>query len=184
MSRVALKQIYDQMSSSCNKSSWGNHDSSALGIERQSERNDNVSSQTVQRGDNTQDNLLAAIPDTATGQTYHPTANSGSTQSADNVTSASVTSTSGTCVSSNDDVSQVLVQNTLGLMTSMQTAISLLQSTVNTLINKQSVLGLDTKSNLDKFYNSMPVTREQHSSQPVSQTINGAAADELPHIDV
>ena len=104
------------------------------------------------------------------------------------MTSTSVTSTSGTCVSPNNDVSQVLVQNTLGLMTSMQTAISSLQSTVNTLINKQLVTGLDTQNNLDTFYNSMPVTREQHSAQPVSpipsQTNNGVAVDELPHIDV
>ena len=106
MSRAAFKQIYDQMSNS-NKSSSENHDSSA----RQSERNDNVSSQTVQSGDNTQDNLLTAIPDTATGMTNDSTPNSGSTQSADNVTSASVTSTSGTSVSSKNDVLQVLVQN-------------------------------------------------------------------------
>ena len=179
VSRAALKQIYDQMSNS-NNSSSENHDSSA----RQSELNDNVSSQTVQSRDNTQDNLLTAIRDTPTGQKNDLTANSGSTQSADNVTSASVTSTSGTCVSSNNDVSQVLVQNTLGLMTSMQTAISSLQSTVNTLINKQSVMGLDTKNNLDTIYNSMPVTREQHSAQPASpipsQTNNGVEQMSYP----
>ena len=44
-----------------------------------------------------------------------------------------------TSESSNNDVNALLVQNTLGMMTSMQTAISTLQSTVNTLITKQSV---------------------------------------------
>ena len=62
-----------------------------------------------------------------------------------------MTSVNVTSESSNNDVN-ALVQNTLGMMTSMQTAISTLQSTVNTLITKQSVSGLETKNNLDKIY--------------------------------
>ena len=72
------------------------------------------------------------------------------------------------CASSNNDVTQVLVQNTLGLMTSMQTGISSLQSTVSTFINKQSVTGLDTNNNLDTLYNSLPGKIEQQSAQPGS----------------
>ena len=41
VSRAALKRNYDQMSNS-NKTSSENHDSSALGTDRQSERNYNV----------------------------------------------------------------------------------------------------------------------------------------------
>ena len=176
--RIALKQIYEQMSNS-NKTTSETHDSSVSETDRQS---------TVLNRDNTQNNLLTAIPGTSNGQTNVETANSGSTQSAVNMRSAVVTPTSGTGVSSNNDVTQVLVQNTLGLMTSMQTAISSLQSSVNTLINKQSVTGLESRNNLDTFYKSMPVTTEHQSAQPVSpvlnQTNNGVAADELPHIDV
>ena len=59
---------------------------------------------------------------------------------------------------------------------------------MNTLFNKQLVTELDTKNNLDTFYNSMTVTTEQQSAQPVSPAMtrsnNGVAVDELPHIDV
>ena len=164
------------------------HDSSVSETDRQSYQSAVDSTQTVLNRDNTQNNLLTAVPGTSTEQTNVPTVNSDSAQSADYMRSAIMTPTSGTGVSSNNDVTQVLVQNTLGLMTSMQTAISSLQSTVNTLINKQSVTGLESKNNLDTFYKSMPVTTEQQSVQPVSpvlnQTNNGVAADELPHIDV
>ena len=119
--------------------------------------------------------------DSATGQSNTLT---------DSVTTSSLTTGSATPVSSNNDVTQLLVQNTLGMMTSMQSAISSLQSTVNMLITKQSVTGTETKNNLDKFYNAMPVTTEQQV-QPVtgltpimSKTNSGVAADELPHIDV
>ena len=99
-----------------------------------------------------------------------------------------MTSGNVTSESSNNDVNALLVQNTLGMMTSVQTAISTLQSTVNTLITKQSVTGLETKNNLDKFYNAIPVTSEQQAVQSVtpimSKTNSGVAADKLPHIDV
>ena len=95
------------------------------------------------------------------------------------MTTSSLTTSSAAPVSSNNDVTQLLVQNTLGMMT-----------TVNTLITKQSVTGTETNNNLDKFYNAMPVTTEQQV-QPVtgltpimSKTNSGVAADELPHIDV
>ena len=60
---------------------------------------------------------------------------------------------------------------------------------MNTLVTKQSATGTETKNNLDKFYNAMPVTTERQQVQPVTgltpiMSNSGVAADELPHIDV
>ena len=125
--------------------------------------------------DNIETNLLTVRSDSASWQT--------------NTLINSVKSGNVTSESSNNDVN-ALVQNTLGMITSMQTAISTLQFTVNTLITKQPVSGLETKNNLDKFYNAILVTSEQQAVQPVtpimSKTNSGVtvAADKLPHIDV
>ena len=104
--------------------------------------------------DNMETNLVTVTSDSASGQT--------------NTLIDSVTSCNVTSESSNNDVNALLVQNTLGMMTSMQTAISTLQSTVNTLITKQSATGLETKINLDKFYNAIPGTSEQQAVQPLT----------------
>ena len=174
--KTVLKQIYEQMINS-DKTNSGHH-AEPVG---HSDQNEDVSSQNVQSSDNTETNSLPVTSDSATGQSNTLT---------DSVTTSSSTTGSAAPVSSNNDVTQLLVQNTLGMMTSMQSAISSLQSTVNTLITKQSVTGTETKNNLDKFYNAMPVTTEQQV-QPVtgltpimSKTNSGVAADELPHIDV
>ena len=100
----------------------------------QLDQNEDISSQTMLNRDNMETNLMTVTSDSTSGQTN---------TLIDSVTSGNVTSESY-----NNDVN-ALVQNTLGMMTSVQTAISTLQSTVNTLITKQSVSGLETKNNLD-----------------------------------
>ena len=170
MPKTVLKQIYEQMINS-DKTNSGHH-AEPVG---HSDQNEDVSPQNVQSSDNTETNSLPVTSDSATGQSNTLT---------DSVTSSSLTTGSAVPVSPNNDVTQLLIQNTLGMMTSMQSAISSLQSTVNTLITKQSVTGTETKNNLDKFYNAMPVTTEQQV-QPVtrltpimSKTNSGVAADE------
>ena len=166
MPKTVLKQIYEQM---INKTTADNQAEPVAQLDQSEDK----SSQTMLNRDNMETNLVTVTSDSASGQTN---------TLIDSVTSGTVTSES-----SNNDVYALLVQNTLGMMTSMQTAISTLQSTVNTLITKQSVSGLETKNNLDKFYNAIPVTSEQQAVQPVtpmSKTNSGVAADELPHIDV
>lgn len=64
-----------------------------------------------------------------------------------------------------------LFQSTLGIVSSMQNAISALQGTINTLIQKQAVS--DSTNHLKDFY------KDKSTNQN-----NGVAADELPHIDV
>ena len=164
--KTVLKQIYEQM---INKTTADNQAEPVAQLDQSEDK----SSQTMLNRDNMETNLVTVTSDSASGQTN---------TLIDSVTSGTVTSES-----SNNEVNALLVQNTLGMMTSMQTAISTLQSTVNTLITKQSVSGLETKNNLDKFYNAIPVTSEQQAVQPVtpmSKTNSGVAADELPHIDV
>ena len=145
--KTVLKQIYEQMIN-LDKTNSGHHAESV----EQSDQTGDGSTQIVQSSANTETNSLTVTIDSATGQSNTLT---------DSVTASSLTTGSGASVSSNNDVTQLLVQNTLGMMTSMQSAISSLQFTVTTLVTKQSVTGTETKNNLDKFYNAMPVTTEQ-----------------------
>ena len=172
--KTVLKQIYKQMIN-LDKTNSGQHAESV----EQSDQTGDGSTQIVQSSPNTETNSLTVTSDSATGQSNTLT---------DSVTTSSLTTGSGASVSSNNDVTQLLVQNTLGMMTSMQSAISSLQFTVTTLVTKQSVTGTETKNNLDKFYDAMPVTTEQQVQRAVtpvmSKTNSGVAADELPHIDV
>ena len=128
--KTVLKQIYEQM---INKTTADNQAEPVA----QLDQNEDISSQTMLNRDNMETNLLTVTSDSASRQT--------------NTLIDSVTSGNVTPESSNNDINALLVRNTLGMMTSMQTAISTLQSTVNTLITKQSVTGLETKNNLDKF---------------------------------
>ena len=156
MPKTVLKQIYEQM---INKATADNQAEPVA----QLDQSEDISSQTMLKRDNMETNLLTVTSDSASGQTN---------TLIDSVTSGNVTSES-----SNNDVNALLVRNTLGMMTSMQTATITLQSTVNTLITKQSVTGLETKNNFDKFYNAILVASEQQAVQPVtpimSKTIVG-----------
>ena len=98
--KTVLKQIYEQMIN-LDKTNSGHH-AEPVG---HSYRYEDVSSQNVQSSDNSETNSLPVTSDSATGQW--------------NTLTSSLTTGSGASVSSNNDVTQLLVQNTLGMMTWM-----------------------------------------------------------------
>ena len=187
--RTALKQIYDQISKTSNNAgprenaSDTNQESSAANrIQRRAATELIDHREAADMGTNRQNNNITAVPDPLTGQNDNTSRN----QLLDRVTSTNVTPVTPvivTSAASSNDVTTVLVQNTLGMMSTMQTAITSLQSTVNTLVAKQSATGPDPKNNLETFYNAVPGT-EQPVTTGLSTTNHGVPADELPHIDI
>lgn len=79
---------------------------------------------------------------------------------------------------STDSNSSLLLQSTMGMVSSMQNTIATLQSTINTLLQKQVP---ETPTNmLGKFYKEKTSTS---FPQVDSNKEHGVAADDLPHID-
>ena len=82
---------------------------------------------------------------------------------------------------STGDGSAMLLQNTIGMVSSLQSTVSALQSTINSLLVKQT--SSEKPSNqLELFYKDKTVTSLVPSAN-MNQD-NGVAADELPHVDV
>lgn len=79
------------------------------------------------------------------------------------------------------DAQAAFLQSTIGMVTAMQGAIASLQSTVISLLQKQTPTA--GSNNLEQFYQQ---TSEQRTSptQQITNNKHGVAADSLPHIDV
>ena len=75
-------------------------------------------------------------------------------------------------------MSNELIQNTLGMVSTLQSTISSLQSTVNTLLLKQPAAGHEKPNQLEHFYRDKTIQLLTSSAPAVC---NGVAADELPH---
>ena len=86
-------------------------------------------------------------------------------------------SSSTTCA----HMSNELIQNTLGMVSTMQSTISSLQSTINTLLLKQPAARQEKPNQLEHFYRDKTI---QPLTSPAPAACNGVAADELPHTDV
>ena len=56
----------------------------------------------------------------------------------------------------------------MGIMSTMQNAITSVQTTVNTMVTRQSATGNDLMNNLEKFYIAVPGTKQQVQQVPVT----------------
>lgn len=145
-------------------------------------------------------NLNTTIPKSALVQIYTQLSSTGMTSQLqeqsntdsnlgtvqdNNAATPSITQHTGnTSVSDNipsQDSQAALLQSTMGMVTAMQGAMASLQSTVTSLLQKQTPT--TSSNNLEHFYKQ---TTEQStsSSQQTTNTKHGVAADSLPHIDV
>lgn len=173
--KSALKQIYDQIvlsdrSDSNNLESVQQLETEEItSVQEDSTSNQNIPSDVITVGTNSNTTL-----DSMNAEVICAASTVGSTH------------TSGTATLSNiatNDVTSALVQNTLGMVSSMQSTMSSLQSTINTLLTKTSP-GMDKPNQLEKFYTSTSVPTDPQPLPVYTNLRNGVPADELPHIDV